>query len=79
LRSRRSETTVTRVDHFGIIVPNLDEAHAFFVDVLGSGYLYTLGPLRGYRQLERNIRLALYRESVRVVVGGSARCPAPIR
>ncbi|HEV3355748.1 MAG TPA: VOC family protein [Pseudonocardiaceae bacterium] len=37
---------VTRVDHFGITVPDLDQAHEFFTDVLGFEYLYTLGPLR---------------------------------
>jgi catechol 2,3-dioxygenase-like lactoylglutathione lyase family enzyme len=37
---------ITRVDHVGITVPDLDEAHTFFVDVLGFEYLYTLGPLR---------------------------------
>ncbi|TNC21808.1 VOC family protein [Amycolatopsis alkalitolerans] len=37
---------LTRVDHVGITVPDLDEAREFFVDVLGCEYLYTLGPLR---------------------------------
>jgi catechol 2,3-dioxygenase-like lactoylglutathione lyase family enzyme len=36
---------ITRVDHIGITVPDLDQAHEFFVDVLGCEYLYTLGPL----------------------------------
>ncbi|HEX4222459.1 MAG TPA: VOC family protein [Pseudonocardiaceae bacterium] len=35
---------VTRVDHFGITVPDLAQAHEFFVDVLGCEYLYKLGP-----------------------------------
>jgi catechol 2,3-dioxygenase-like lactoylglutathione lyase family enzyme len=33
-----------KVDHFGFTVPDLDEAHAFLVDVLGCEYLYSLGP-----------------------------------
>lgn len=37
---------VTRVDHVGITVPDLAQAHEFFVDVLGCEYLYRLGPLR---------------------------------
>lgn len=40
---------VTRVDHFGSIVPNLDDARAFFVDVLGLEYPRMPGPLRGGR------------------------------
>jgi catechol 2,3-dioxygenase-like lactoylglutathione lyase family enzyme len=35
---------VTRADHFGVTVPNLAEAHEFFVDVLGCEYMYELGP-----------------------------------
>lgn len=35
---------VQRVDHVGLTVPDLDEAHRFFVDVLGCEYLYRLGP-----------------------------------
>jgi glyoxylase I family protein len=37
---------VTRLDHIGITVPDIDQAGEFFVDVLGFEYLYTLGPLR---------------------------------
>jgi glyoxylase I family protein len=37
---------VTGVDHFGITVPDLAQAHEFFVDVLGCAYLYKLGPYR---------------------------------
>lgn len=33
-----------RVDHVGITVPDLAEAHAFLTDVLGAEYLYRLGP-----------------------------------
>lgn len=33
-------------DHIGITVPDLDEAHAFFVDVLGAEAIYTLGAKR---------------------------------
>ncbi len=31
-------------EHIGFTVPDLDEAHAFFVDVIGCEYVYTLGP-----------------------------------
>jgi len=31
-------------EHIGFTVPDLDEAHAFFVDVLGCEYVYSLGP-----------------------------------
>jgi catechol 2,3-dioxygenase-like lactoylglutathione lyase family enzyme len=34
------------VDHIGLTVPDLDEAHRFFVEVLGCEYLYRLGPLQ---------------------------------
>ncbi|MBW8699107.1 hypothetical protein MBT84_05860 [Streptomyces sp. MBT84] len=37
---------LTRVDHFGITVPDLDQAREFFEEVLGFEYLYRLGPLR---------------------------------
>ncbi|MEU6537121.1 VOC family protein [Streptomyces sp. NPDC047000] len=37
---------VTGVDHFGVTVPDLEEARAFFVDVLGCEYLYSLGPFQ---------------------------------
>ena len=33
-------------DHIGITVPDLDEAHAFFLDVLGAEHIYTLGEKR---------------------------------
>jgi catechol 2,3-dioxygenase-like lactoylglutathione lyase family enzyme len=33
-------------DHIGITVPDLAEAHAFFVDVLGAEAIYTLGEKR---------------------------------
>lgn len=31
-------------DHIGFTVPDIDEAHRFFVDVIGCEYVYTLGP-----------------------------------
>lgn len=31
-------------DHIGFTVPNLDEAHDFFVNVIGCEYVYSLGP-----------------------------------
>jgi len=37
---------VAGVDHIGLTVPNLKQARAFFVDVLGCEYMYTLGPYR---------------------------------
>jgi catechol 2,3-dioxygenase-like lactoylglutathione lyase family enzyme len=33
-----------RLDHVGFTVPDLEEATAFLVDVLGCDYLYPLGP-----------------------------------
>lgn len=33
-----------RVDHCGVTVPNLDEAVAFYVNVLGGEELYRMGP-----------------------------------
>ena len=33
-----------RVDHIGFTVPDLEQARAFLVDVLGCVYLYSLGP-----------------------------------
>jgi catechol 2,3-dioxygenase-like lactoylglutathione lyase family enzyme len=32
------------VDHMGVTVPDLEQARAFFVDVLGGEYMYSLGP-----------------------------------
>ena len=32
------------MDHLGLNVPDLDEAHEFLVDVLGCEQIYTLGP-----------------------------------
>ena len=37
---------LTRVDHIGFTVPDLEEARTFLVDVLGCEYMYTLGPYR---------------------------------
>jgi catechol 2,3-dioxygenase-like lactoylglutathione lyase family enzyme len=37
---------VTAVDHVGVTVPDLAEAHVFFTEVLGCEYLYRLGPFR---------------------------------
>jgi len=31
-------------EHIGFTVPDLEEAHRFFVDVIGCEYVYTLGP-----------------------------------
>jgi len=38
-----------RLDHIGFTVPDLDEAQAFLVDVLGCEYLYSLGPFSDER------------------------------
>ncbi|UUW91482.1 VOC family protein [Nocardioides sp. WV_118_6] len=35
-------TGVRRADHVGLTVPDLDQAHAFLVDVLGATYRYAL-------------------------------------
>jgi glyoxylase I family protein len=35
---------LSRLDHVGFTVPDLAEARAFLVDVLGCEYLYSLGP-----------------------------------
>ena len=35
---------LSRLDHVGFTVPDLEEARAFLVDVLGCEYLYSLGP-----------------------------------
>ncbi|MGH8962991.1 MAG: VOC family protein [Jatrophihabitantaceae bacterium] len=35
------------VDHIGLVVPDLDDALALFVDVLGAQLLFTHGPYRG--------------------------------
>jgi glyoxylase I family protein len=35
---------LTRLDHVGFTVPDLDEAHAFLVEVVGCEYMYQLGP-----------------------------------
>lgn len=35
---------ISRIDHIGLTVPDLAEAHVFFTEVLGCEYLYRLGP-----------------------------------
>ena len=37
---------VRRVDHIGVTVPDLAEAHVFFTEVLGAEYMYRLGPFQ---------------------------------
>ncbi len=37
---------VRAVDHIGVTVPDLAEAHEFFTGVLGCEYMYRLGPYR---------------------------------
>lgn len=37
---------LTRLDHVGFTVPDLEQARAWLVDVLGCEYLYSLGPFR---------------------------------
>jgi glyoxylase I family protein len=31
-------------EHIGFTVPDLEQAHSFFVDIIGAEYVYTLGP-----------------------------------
>ncbi|WP_210594026.1 VOC family protein [Streptomyces sp. GESEQ-35] len=37
---------LTRLDHIGLTVPDLAQAHEFFVEALGCEYMYALGPYR---------------------------------
>jgi catechol 2,3-dioxygenase-like lactoylglutathione lyase family enzyme len=37
---------LTRLDHVGFTVPDLEDAHAWLVDVLGCEYMYSLGPFQ---------------------------------
>jgi len=37
---------LTGVDHVGFTVPDLEQARAFLVDVIGCEYMYSLGPFR---------------------------------
>jgi catechol 2,3-dioxygenase-like lactoylglutathione lyase family enzyme len=37
---------LSRVDHIGFTVPDLEAAKRFLVDVLGCEYMYSLGPFR---------------------------------
>jgi glyoxylase I family protein len=37
---------LSRVDHIGFTVPDLEEASGFLIDVLGCEYMYSLGPFR---------------------------------
>lgn len=37
---------LTGIDHIGFTVPDLAQAHAWLVDVIGCEYMYTLGPFR---------------------------------
>ena len=41
---RKGLPGLTRVDHFGLTVPDLEKATSFLTDVLGCEYLYSLGP-----------------------------------
>lgn len=40
---------LSRLDHVGFTVPDLDQARAFLEEVLGCEYLYELGPLQDDR------------------------------
>lgn len=44
-QTQRGIPTARNVDHVAYTVPDLDEAVAFFVDVLGGELLYLLGPV----------------------------------
>ncbi|HEY5137409.1 MAG TPA: VOC family protein [Candidatus Nanopelagicales bacterium] len=37
---------LSRLDHVGFTVPDLEAAHAWLVDVLGCEYMYSLGPFQ---------------------------------
>src|SRR3954463_4281749 len=37
---------LTRLDHVGFTVPDLEAAHTWLVDVLGCEYMYSLGPFQ---------------------------------
>jgi glyoxylase I family protein len=37
---------LSRLDHVGFTVPDLEQAHAWLVDVLGCEYMYSLGPFQ---------------------------------
>ncbi len=37
---------LTRLDHIGVTVPDLEVAHAWLVEVLGCEYMYSLGPFQ---------------------------------
>ena len=43
---------LTGVDHIGFTVPDLDQARAFLVDVLGCELMYTLGPFQREGELD---------------------------
>lgn len=49
--------TLHRVDHIGITVPDLDQAHRFFTDVLGCEYMYKLGPFEDGPWLSRHLNV----------------------
>lgn len=54
----------TRVDHIGITVPDLAEAHAFFVGILGCEYMYRLGPYRDDNGLWMRQHLGVHEQAV---------------
>lgn len=37
---------LTRLDHIGFTVPDLEQAHRWLIDVLGCEYMYRLGPFQ---------------------------------
>jgi catechol 2,3-dioxygenase-like lactoylglutathione lyase family enzyme len=37
---------LTRLDHVGFTVPDLEDAHSWLVEVLGCEYMYSLGPFQ---------------------------------
>lgn len=48
---------VTGVDHIGVTVPDMAQAHEFFVDVLGCEYMYTLGPWDDGRWMSEHLNV----------------------
>lgn len=49
-------------DHFGVTVPDMDQAHEFFVDVLGCDFVYSLGPYPADEEL-MSVRLGVHPHS----------------
>lgn len=44
LRERRGLPGIRGTDHIGFTVPDMEQAHEFFVNVIGCQHVYSLGP-----------------------------------